>query len=68
MVVEKTESGISEVVEHSHGLLLMNKPGTGCIWVGDFLLDKPEVTELISHLQAWVETGSLELQQTGGKS
>lgn len=67
MVVEKADSGISEVVEHSQGLLLMNNLGTGYVWVGDFKLTKSEVTELITHLQAWVETGSLELQNLKGE-
>jgi hypothetical protein len=31
----------------------------GKLWLGEVLLDRAEVVELIGHLQAWVDTGSL---------
>lgn len=56
----------SVIGNYSHS---MSNPGSSALWIGsNHLLYKEQVTELISHLQAWVETGSLELQQTGGKS
>ena len=64
MVVEKTERGF-ETIDHPQGELLRNMGKS--IYVGDFKLTKSEVTELITHLQAWVETGSLELQNLKGE-
>lgn len=39
-----------------------DKPGSSYLWVGEnHHLDRAEVKELVSHLQAWLKTGSLSL-------
>jgi hypothetical protein len=37
-------------------------PGSSYLWVGDkHHLDRQEVLELVAHLHAWLETGSLKI-------
>lgn len=39
----------------------INRPGESFLWIGEeHHLDKEEVRDLISHLQSWVDTGSLK--------
>lgn len=47
------------------------RPGASFLWIGDdHHLNREQVSELVSHLSAWLETGSLSLPapQTAPKS
>ena len=37
----------------------IERPGSSCLWVGDVSLNREEVRDLVRHLQAWLDTGSL---------
>jgi hypothetical protein len=40
----------------------VDKPGTSYLWIGHYHhLSRAEVRDLITHLQAWVGTGSLRI-------
>ncbi len=42
----------------------LDKPGSSFLWIGDFFhLGREEVEELISHLQTWMDTGSLGYEE-----
>lgn len=45
----------------------LQDPGSSALWLGRdnnrMHLDRDQVRELVAHLQAWLETGSLELPQ-----
>lgn len=43
-----------------------DRPGTSALWIGDDKqhLWREEVAELIQHMQAWLDTGSLEIAAT----
>jgi len=63
MVVKKLEEGAEEI-QLAEGLTI-SCHGPGYLWFGDDCMSGHyEVTKLISHLQAWVETGSLEVTQS----
>ena len=39
-------------------------PGTSYLWIGDnFHLDREEVRSLVEHLQRWLDTGSMEVEE-----
>ena len=41
-----------------------DNPGSSFLWVGkDFHLNREEVAELIQHMQAWLDTGSLVVEE-----
>lgn len=41
-----------------------DRPGTSALWIGSNLhLYREEVAELVSHLQAWLATGSLVVKE-----
>ena len=41
-----------------------DRPGTSFLWIGDnHHLNRAEVRQLVSHLQAWLDTGSLEVNK-----
>lgn len=40
----------------------MERPGTSALWFGfHHHLNREEVAQLVKHLQAWLDTGSLKL-------
>lgn len=42
----------------------MEKPGSSYLWVGNsHHLNREQVQELVEHLQAWLNTGSLSLEK-----
>ena len=45
----------------------LQNPGSSALWLGRdadrMHMDREQVAELVAHLQAWLKTGSLELQQ-----
>jgi len=58
--------GLLRLAQHSSAIGpypdSFDRPGTSYLWIGrDHHLDREEVAELIRHLSAWVETGTLEL-------
>lgn len=64
-MVEKRRDGREQVQIDT--ITVVQTQGNKCLWVdGEGYLTPSEAAELITHLQAWVETGSLELKQTGG--
>jgi hypothetical protein len=39
-----------------------DRPGSSALWIGDHHhLNREEVGQLVRHLQAWLDTGSLEV-------
>lgn len=38
-----------------------DRPGSSALWFGSVLLYREEVRELVSHLEAWLATGSLKI-------
>lgn len=41
-----------------------DKPGSSCLWIGEYhLLSREQIAELIQHLQAWLNTGSLSIEE-----
>lgn len=65
MVVEKRPYG--EICIRKDGTNVVRELSNSHLWVSEHSLTKSEVTELISHLQAWVETGSLEIRSLKGE-
>lgn len=43
----------------------MGRPGSSFLWIGEHKLDREDVAELVEHLQAWLKTGSLEIEASG---
>ena len=43
----------------------IDRPGSSMLWIGEAHLSRAEVTELVRHLQAWIETGSLRIEEDG---
>jgi len=42
----------------------LDRPGTSFLWLGqDHHLSRSEVRQLVAHLQAWLDSGSLQLAQ-----
>ena len=42
------------------------RPGSSALWIGqDHHLNREEVAELVKHLKAWLETGTLEVLTPG---
>lgn len=64
MVVEKTDDGREQI--RMDGVTIRQSPFQDELFVDSACyLRKPKIKQLILHLQAWVDTGSLELK-TGG--
>lgn len=40
----------------------LEKPGSSFLWIGEAHMNKEEVKEIVDHLKAWLETGSLNLK------
>lgn len=62
------KNGIHRLVQQSSAIGdgddAVNRPGSSFLWVGEHHhLDREEVQELIRHLQAWVNTGSLKVAE-----
>lgn len=76
MKIERTTRGFEiiefldyygdEVELQQSSLALTEQPGWGAIWLGQpghrMHLEYQQVRELIKHLQAWIDTGSFEVQ------
>jgi hypothetical protein len=44
----------------------MDRPGSSYLWIGEHHhLNRKEVAQFVTHLQAWLESGSLEAQANG---
>jgi hypothetical protein len=61
------EPGIDRLVSQSSAVGdyddALDRPGTSFLWIGaDHHLNRNQVRELIAHLTAWVDTGSLAIQ------
>lgn len=69
MVVRKTKRG-GEIVDCGSGLKVTCHSDV-LVWIGldglEVSLTKRDAQAFISHLQAWVETGSLELKNLKGE-
>ena len=46
----------SVVLEYEDAL---QRPGSSELWIGDYRFNREQTAELVRHLKAWLETGSL---------
>lgn len=52
-------AGFSRLVKQSPA-----RPSQSYLWIGEYHhLNREQVAELVQHLQAWLETGSLEVKE-----